>query len=386
MNFKGLIMRIAIIHDWLVVYAGAEKVLEQLIKCYPDADIFSTVDFLDQKDRGFLSGKTVKTSFIQNLPFARKNYRNYLPLMPLAVELFDLSKYDLVISSSHAIAKGVITSPSQLHVCYCHTPIRYAWDLMHQYLHESNAISGVKRLIYSWLLHKIKIWDLRTANSVDIFIANSKFISKRIYKYYRRESTVIYPPVSLYAPDPEAEKGDYYITMSRMVPYKKIPLIIEAFKKLPQKKLVVIGDGPDYEKCKKLAGKNVQLLGWQSFEAVRKNLTNAKAFIFAAEEDFGIVPVEAQACGIPVIAYGRGGTRESLIPFQDGHENSPTGILFDHQAVDSIIASINLFERNEEKFTAHSCIKNAENFSDERFRREVGGLIDSAFKKFLEDI
>ncbi len=378
-------MRIAIIHDWLVVYAGAEKVLEQLIKCYPDADIFSIVDFLDSKDRGFLNGKTVTTSFIQNLPFARQRYRNYLPLMPLAVELFDLSKYDLVISSSHAIAKGVITSPSQLHVCYCHTPIRYAWDLMHQYLYELNAITGVKGLIYSWLLHKIKIWDLRTTNSVDIFIANSKFISKRIYKYYRRESTVIYPPVSLYAPEPVIKKGDYYITMSRMVPYKKIPLIIQAFKKIPDKKLVVIGDGPDYEKCKKLASENVQLLGWQSFEAARKYLTNAKAFIFAAEEDFGIVPVEAQACGIPVIAYGRGGATESLIPFQDGHENSPTGILFDHQAVDSIIAAINLFERNEDKFTAYSCIKNAEKFSDERFRVEVRDLIDNAFKKFLED-
>ena len=376
-------MRVAIIHDWLVVNAGAEKVLEQIINCYPESDIFSIVDFLSLEDRVFLKGKPVKTSFIQKLPFAKSRYRNYLPLMPLAVELFDLSEYDLIISSSHAIAKGVTTSPNQLHICYCHTPIRYAWDLMNQYLNDLNANFGIKRLFYAWLLHKIKIWDLRTVNSVDHFIANSKYISKRIYKYYKRDSTVIYPPVDMDYPTLREKKCNYYITMSRMVPYKKIPLIIQAFNKMPDKELIVIGDGPDYEKCKKLAGKNIKLMGWQSSEIAKKYLCEANAFIYAAEEDFGIVPVEAQACGTPVIAYGRGGVAESVVPYDCSLSNNPTGILFDKQTVDSIIGAINLFEKNMTTFSPATCRANAAKFSNLRFRKEFTNFVNEAIKKFI---
>lgn len=214
-------MKIAIVHDWFVAYAGGEKVVEQLIKLYPNAELFSLVDYLSDDDRGFLCGKKITCSFIQNLPFSKKLYRNYLPLMPLAIEQFDLSNYDLIISSSAAISKGVITGPDQLHVSYCHSPIRYAWDLQHQYLLESGLVSGIKSWMVRWFLHKIRIWDVRTANGVDEFVANSSFIARRIFKVYRRNSAVIHPPVNTNAFKLRVEKDDYYVTASRLVPYKK---------------------------------------------------------------------------------------------------------------------------------------------------------------------
>ena len=219
--------RIAIIHDWLVVYAGAERVLEQVLACYPDADLFSLVDFLPAGQRAFINNKPVTTSFIQRLPRARKKYRGYLPLMPLAVEQFDLSAYDLVISSSHAVAKGVLTGPDQLHLSYVHSPIRYAWDLQHQYLRESGLDRGAKGWIAKAILHYIRLWDVRTANGVDVFIANSHYIDRRIRKVYGRDSTVIYPPVDVADFPLRADKEDFYVTASRMVPYKKVDLIVE---------------------------------------------------------------------------------------------------------------------------------------------------------------
>ncbi len=361
-------MKIAIIHDWLTVYAGAEKTLEQILNLYPSADIFTIVDFLPEKDRTFLAGHKITTSFIQNLPFARTKYRHYLPLMPLAVEQFDLSNYDLIISDSHAVAKGVITGPHQTHMSYVHSPIRYAWDLQHQYLRESGLNHGLKGWIAKYLLHRIRLWDIRTANGVDHFIANSGFIAKRIWKVYRRESTVIYPPVDVESFKLCTEKEDFYLTASRMVPYKKIDLIVESFSAMPDKKLIVIGDGPDFEKIKAKAGSNVTLMGYQSFEVLRDHMQRAKAFVFAAEEDFGIAPVEAQACGTPVIAYGRGGALETV---SDG----VSGLFFESQDIESLISAVKQFETMS--FNPHRVRENALKFSTERFLHQLKTELNS---------
>lgn len=360
-------MRTAIIHDWLTVYAGAEKTLEQILALYPDADIFTIVDFLPQKDRGFLAGHTITTTFIQNLPFAQKKYRNYLPLMPLAIEQFDLSGYDLVISSSHAVAKGVITGPNQLHVSYVHSPIRYAWDLQHQYLKESNLEKGLKGWIAKYLLHKMRIWDYRTSNGVDYFLANSNFIAKRIYKVYRRESTVIYPPVDTSSFELYENKEDFYFTASRMVPYKKMDLIVEAFSQMPDKKLIVIGDGPDFQKIKLKAKENVILMRYQSFDILKDYMQRARAFVFAAEEDFGITPVEAQACGTPVIAFAKGGALETVL---DGI----SGLFFEDQDAKSLHDAIKRFEQIH--FDPNLVRKNAEKFSNEKFKTQFKSFLD----------
>lgn len=303
--FKDL--NVGIVTDWLVTYAGAERVIKEFIDAFPDADLYSIVDFLSDDARRIFNGKHAHTSFIQKLPSAKRKYQKYLPLMPLAIEQLDVSSHDIILSSSHAVAKGVLTGPDQLHISYVHSPIRYAWDLQHQYLRESGLNNGIKGLLAKWLLHKIRMWDYRTANGVDYFIANSKFISRRIKKVYGRDADVIYPPVDIDQFIFKENKDDYYFTASRLVPYKRIDLIVEAFSYMPNKKLVVIGDGTEMSKIKSKAAKNVEVLGYQPNEVMREYMQNAKAFIFAAEEDFGITPVEAQACGTPVIAFGKGG-------------------------------------------------------------------------------
>lgn len=286
-------MKIAIVHDWLVTYAGAERVLAALCETWPEADLFAVIDFLSDEDRARLGGKRATTTFIQQLPKARSAYQKYLPLMPLAIEQLDMSAYDLVISSSHAVAKGVLTGPNQLHISYVHSPIRYAWDLQHQYLHEASLDRGIKAKLARMLLHYMRMWDQRTASGVDEFIANSHFIAKRINKSYRRQSTVIYPPVDTSRFTLHEAKEDFYLTASRMVPYKKIPLIVEAFAAMPDKRLVVIGTGPEMERVREVAGANVNLMGYQSDEVLRQYMQRARAFVFAAEEDFGIAPIES---------------------------------------------------------------------------------------------
>lgn len=368
-------MKVAIVHDWLVTYAGAEKVLEQMLNIFPDADLFSLVDFLESEKRGFIKNKKVTTSFIQNLPKAKTKYRNYLPFMPLAIEQFDLRGYDLIISSSHCVAKGVITGPDQKHICMCYSPVRYAWDLQGQYLKESGLNKGLKGWIAKLILHYIRLWDLRTANGVDNFIAISEYIKRRINKCYRRDSEVIYPPVDVEAFNFCDQKENFYMTASRMVPYKKMDLIVEAFSKMPDKKLIVIGDGPDFEKCKAKAGSNVTLMGYQSFDVLKDHMQRAKAFVFAAEEDFGITPVEAQACGTPVIAFGKGGALETVVGLDKEH---PTGVFFKEQTVESIQAAVKRFEK--EHFDYDNCRKNAEKFSNERFLRELREYVNSKVK------
>ncbi|GIO12256.1 hypothetical protein J19TS2_18110 [Cohnella xylanilytica] len=376
-------MKVAIIHDWLVTYAGAEKVLEQILKLFPNADLFSVVESLTHDQKGFILNKKVNTSYIQKLPFAKTKYRAYLPFMPFAIEQFDLSAYDLVISSSHAVAKGVLTGPHQLHISYVHTPIRYAWDLQAQYLKESNLTKGLKGFITRWLLHKIRLWDYRTANGVNHFIANSKFIAMRIKKVYGREADVIYPPVDVESFLINREKEDFYFTASRMVPYKKIDLIVKAFSKMTDKKLIVIGDGPDYKKISAVAGSNVKLLGYQPTEVLKDYMQRAKAFVFAAEEDFGITPVEAQACGTPVIAYAKGGSLETV---NDITSQNPTGVFFQEQSIDSIINAVGQFEENKSKFEPSVCRENAMRFSTERFLKEFQEYVTNRINEFKVDI
>ena len=244
---------LGVVADWLVTYAGAERVIKEFVDLYPDSTLYSIVDFLSDNDRANFHNKRAITSLIQRLPLAKRKYQNYLPMMPFAIEQLDVSKHDIILSSSHAVAKGIITGPNQLHISYVHSPIRYAWDLQHQYLKESGLDSGVKGLLVRWLLHKIRLWDYRTANGVDHFIANSRFIARRIQKVYGRQADVIYPPVSVRNFDVCDNKDDFYLTASRMVPYKKIDLIVEAFSHMQDKKLVVIGDGSEMKKIRSKA-------------------------------------------------------------------------------------------------------------------------------------
>lgn len=368
-------MRVAIVHDWLTTYAGAEKTLEQMLAVFPSATLYSLLDFMPPDQRRFLRDRPVKTTFIQRMPLARRNHRVYIPLMPLAIESLELSGYDVVLSSSHAVAKGVLTGPDQLHVSYCHSPMRYAWDLQHQYLGESGLRSGVRSLLARILLHYIRMWDVRTAAGVDHFVAISDFIARRIRKVYRREAAVIYPPVDVSARKVRTEKEDFYVTVSRLVPYKKVPLIIEAFSRMPEKKLVVIGDGPELGKARACAGPNVQVLGRQPYEAVNDAIAKARAFVFAAEEDFGIAPVEAQACGTPVIAYGKGGSTETVVP-------GKTGLFFSEQTVEAICDAVQRFEACRSDFDPAQIRANAERFSDDRFREELGRFVHSAWAAF----
>jgi glycosyltransferase involved in cell wall biosynthesis len=370
-------MKIAVIHDWLVEPGGAELVLREILNCYPEADLFCVVDFLADRHRHFTLGKRANTTFVQRLPFAAKRYRAYLPLMPLAIEQLDLSAYDLVISSSYAVAKGVLTGPNQVHVSYVHSPIRYAWDMQHQYLRDGGLQRGIKSALARIVLSYLRIWDSRTANGVDAYMANSRFIARRIDKVYRRDATVVHPPVALDDAPPGVEKGDYYVTASRMVPYKRMDLIAEAFTAMPDKRLVIIGDGPEMPKVRSKAGPNVEVLGYQPRDVLLNCLSGAKAFVFAAEEDFGIAPLEAQAVGTPVIAFGRGGALESVVGA--GVEGrAPTGLFFDEQSVPSLVDAVQRFERDRALFSPAACRANAERFSPERFRAEFKAVVAQA--------
>ena len=358
--------KIAIVHDWLVTNAGAEKVLKNIIDIYPNADIFSLVDFLSDKDRNaVIYGKFAKTSFIQNLPFSKKHFRNYLPLFPKAIESFDLSSYDLIISSSWAVAKGIKKNKNQLHICYCHTPIRYAWDLYDEY---TANLKHPKRFLVQQTLKYIRNWDIKSLPRVDSFIANSKFVQNRISKTYERDSVVIYPPVNTDKFVLTQKKEDYYLTACRLVPYKKTKLIVEAFNKMGDKKLLVIGDGEEYESIKQIANKNITLLGYQEFDKMISYMQKAKAFVYAAIEDFGIVPIEAMSCGTPVVALDDGGTAETVI---DGKN----GVHFKNQTKEDIIKAINRFE--DINFDYKDISLSSQKYSEERFKKE--------FKSFVED-
>ncbi|WP_298987700.1 glycosyltransferase family 4 protein [uncultured Campylobacter sp.] len=372
-------MKKALIHDWFSTYAGAEKCVESFTDIWDDFEIYSLIDFLKGTDRDkILKGKRAHTSFIQKLPFAKDKYRNYLPLFPLAIEQFDLSGYDVVLSSSHAVAKGVLTHSNQLHIAYVHTPIRYAWDLYHQYLRESGLDRGLKGMLAKYFLHKIRLWDASTANRVDHYVANSRYIARRIKKTYGKPSDVIYPPVNVDKFTLRETKEEFYLTASRMVPYKKIDLIVEAFSQT-DKKLLVIGDGPDMAKIKSKAGKNVELLGFADDETMADLMGRAKAFVFAAEEDFGITPVEAQACGTPVICFGRGGARETVL---DGE----SGLYFMEQNTKELLAAVAKFEQNYDKFEPVKIRENSLKFSRARFEAEIKSYVEKKYEEFKDGL
>jgi UDP-N-acetylmuramyl pentapeptide phosphotransferase/UDP-N-acetylglucosamine-1-phosphate transferase/glycosyltransferase involved in cell wall biosynthesis len=364
--------RIAIVHDFLYVYAGAERVLEQMLAVYPEADLFSLFDFVPEGERGFLRNKSVRTSFIQNLPFARNHHRAYLPLMPLAIEQLDVSQYDLVISSSYVAAKGVLTRADQLHVCYCHTPVRFAWDMQKQY----RLGRGLKLLATRLLLHYIRSWDVRSANGVDVFLTNSNYVGRRIDKIYRRRSKTLYPPVSVeqFQGGGDPPREDFYLTVSRLVPYKRIELLAEAFTRMGDRSLVIIGDGPEMAAVRAAAGPNVRVLGHQPDEVVRDYLSRARAFVFAAEEDFGIAPVEAQACGTPVICFGRGGVTESVC-------EGMSGVFFHEQSAEAVIDAVRRFEAAG-PWDSNTIRASAERFTAVRFRKEFEELVEAEWAAF----
>jgi glycosyltransferase involved in cell wall biosynthesis len=372
-------MKVAIVHEWLVTRAGSEKVVEEILQLFPQADLFTLICALPPGQDAFLRDHKLTTSFLQNLWGAKTRHRLFMPLMPLAIEQFDLSGYDLVISSSHAVAKGVITGPDQVHISYIHSPMRYAWDLQHTYLAESGFPAGFRSVLARLLLHYLRIWDMRTANGPERMIANSAFIARRIAKVYRREALVVHPPVDLDNLPFSAEREDFYLAASRMAPYKRIALIVAAFALMPHRRLVVIGDGPELALARRLATPNIEILGYQDDEALREKMRRARAFVFAAEEDFGIMPVEAQACGAPVIAYGRGGSLETVI----GPEGErPTGLFFHRQSETAIVAAVEEFERDPARFAPENCRANAQRFSREIFRKKFMAIVEAETVRF----
>jgi len=367
------------VHEWLVNYAGSERCVESFTNIFKDADIFTLVDFLSPEEKSIIvKDKIPSTSFIQKLPGAKNNFRNYLPLFPLAIEQFNLSEYDLIISSSHAVAKGALTNSNQLHICYCHTPIRYAWNLYHQYLKESNLTKGIKGTIAKLILHYIRIWDSASVNRVDYFIANSKYIARRIKKIYGKDAVVIYPPVDTDKFPCETNKDDYYLAASRFVPYKKIDLIAATFSKMPNKKLIIIGDGPDIKKVRSLVAgySNIELLGYQTEDKLKKYIQHAKAFVFAAEEDFGIMNVEALSCGTPVIAFNKGGASETIT-------DNKTGILFNSQTVDAVINAINRFEADPSLFNPKELNNFAKQFDRKIFEKKFSDFVNNKCSEFF---
>ncbi len=368
-------MKKALAHDWYYTNGGAEKVIHSITNIWNDFDHFSLIDFLSEEDREFiLKGKKVNTSFIQKLPTVKKNHRKFLQLFPIAIEQLNLNNYDVVISSSASVAKGVLTNQNQLHICYCHSPMRYAWDLHYDYLKDKNLLSGLKGWYAKKILHKLRIWDVISSNRVDFFVANSNYVAQRIKKTYNRDAKVIYPPVNTNNFKLHVDKEDYYVAASRLVSYKKIDLIVNAFNQMPDKKLKVVGDGPELNKIKKIANANVEVLGRRKNDSLISIFQKSRALVYAADEDFGIIPVEAQACGTPVIAYRKGGLKETVI------ENE-TGVFFEEQSESSIIKAVNKFEKLS--FDYSLVRKNAERFSKERFEKEFKEFVDKKTETFF---
>lgn len=371
-------MKVAIIQEWLVTIGGSDKVVKAIADVFPDADIYTLVAKKEVCDELGINWNKVHTSFIQKMPLATKKHRAYLPLFPFAIEQFDLRGYDVIISSSHCVAKGVLTKADQLHICYCHSPIRYVWDMYNEYLEEANLTKGLKGWLVRYLLHRIRKWDMLSSFRVDYYISNSDYVGQRIKETYRRESTTIHPNIDITNFEYCGQKENFYLASSRLVSYKKIDIIIEAFNRMPEKKLVVIGGGPNLKKYREMAKENVTVMGYQPFNILKEKMQKAKAFIFAADEDFGMIPIEAEACGTPVIAYGHGGSLETVC-------EGKTGLFFPEQTPESIIKAITDFEAlGNTPFNYETCRKWAESFSEERFKKEIKEFVDSKYKEFKD--
>lgn len=369
-------MKVAIIQEWLVTVGGSDKVVKTIADVFPNADIYTLVAKKEVCDELGIDWSRVHTSFIQKLPLGTKKHRAYLPLFPFVIEQFDLRGYDVIISSSHCVAKGVLTKADQLHICYCHSPVRYVWDMYNEYLEESHLNKGMKSWLVRYLLYQIRKWDMLSSFRVDYYISNSDYVAQRIKETYRREATTIHPNIDISHFELCEQKGDYYLASSRLVAYKKIDIIIEAFNRMPDKKLIVIGGGPNLKKYQKLAKENVTVMGYQPFNVLKEKMQKAKAFVFAADEDFGMIPIEAEACGTPVIAYGHGGSLETVC-------EGKTGMFFYEQSPESIIDAVNRFEQaGEHSFSYKECRKWAEKFSEERFKQEIKEFVETKYREF----
>lgn len=373
--------RVAIVFEWFQRFGGVERVVAEMRKAMPGAHLFALVHDPESLTGTSLERVPVRTSFIQSLPWAKYKYRYYLPLMPIAIEQLDLRTYDLVLSSSHTVAKGVLTRADQLHVSYTHTPVRYAWDLYLNYLSGSGSDRGVRSWLVRLVLHYLRMWDVSAANRVDSYLANSIYVAQRIHKLYRRPARIVYPPVDTTRYRSNVPREEFFVTVGRFVPYKRLDLIVDAFTKM-KKSLVVIGDGPDWANIERAAGPNITLLGYQSDEVVTDHLERARGFVFAADEDFGIAPVEAQAAGCPVIAFGKGGVLETVVGWP---ASGATGVFFDSQTPEALEAAVKLFETHVDKFKPETCRRNAERFGQERFQREFRAVVAELWSKFQRD-
>lgn len=372
-------MKVAIVQEWLVTVGGSDKVVKAILDVFPDADIYTLVAKKEVCDELGIPWEKVHTSFIQKMPLGTKKHRAYLPLFPFAIEQFDLRGYDVVISSSHCVAKGVLTKADQLHLCYCHSPIRYCWDMYNEYLEESHLDKGFKSWLVRLMLHPIRQFDAIAGSRVDYYISNSDYVGQRIRKTYRRKATTIHPNIDISNFELCNDKQEYYLASSRLVAYKKIDTIIEAFNQMPDKKLVVIGGGPNLEAYRKLAKDNVTVMGYQPFDVLKDKMQHAKAFVFAADEDFGMIPIEAQSCGTPVIAYGHGGSLETV-------NGGKTGLFFYEQTPEAIVEAVNKFESmGSQPFAPADCRQWAEGFSEERFKREIKEFVEEKYEEFKKN-
>ncbi|MFA9478279.1 glycosyltransferase [Phycisphaerales bacterium AB-hyl4] len=369
-------MNIAFAHEWLVGYAGSERVLAAMASEFPQAPIFTLVHDPAKLADTPLAGRDITTSFIQRLPGATRKHQRYLPLMPLAIEQLDLRGHEVVVSSSHAVAKGVLTRADQLHISYMHTPIRYAWDLYHDYLEHSGLTRGVRGALARLFLHYIRTWDAASANRVDVYWANSHYVARRIWKTYRREAAVLYPPVAVDRFRADGQRDDFYLTASRLVPYKRVDLIVEAFTQ-SGRPLVVIGDGSERGRLIQSAGANVTFIGEQPHASLVDHMQRCRAFVYAADEDFGITPVEAQAAGAPVIAWGHGGVCETVV-------HGETGVLYPHQTSASLNEAVSAFEEGRFVLEAEVIRQQAQRFDAETFRRRYRALLDASLATFRQ--
>lgn len=367
-------MKTALIHDWLPFMGGAERVLTNFLELYPSAPIYTTICNKEKLDSP-IKEADIRVSYLQKNKKEIENHRKLFPFMPTAMESFNLNEYDIVLSSSSSVAKGVITPPDTMHICYCHSPMRYGWEFSHEYAGKMAGANKLKSKVLSYFLTGIRLWDNCSADRVDYFIANSENVARRIWKHYRREAVVIHPPVRCKLFKPSDINEDYFLILSRLQEYKKIDIAIEAFNKngLP---LVIIGDGPDREKLEKMANSNIKFLGRQPDDVIKEYYAKCKAFIFPGEEDFGITPLEAQASGRPVIAYGKGGALETVVA-------DKTGVFFKNQTGDDLLKAIEKFEKMT--FDKEEIRKHAETFDEEIFKAKIQNYVDKCYKEFKEN-
>jgi glycosyltransferase involved in cell wall biosynthesis len=347
--------RVAIIHYWLVGMRGGERVIERLLKLFPHADLFTHV-YVPEAMSQTIRSRTVRTSFIQKLPGAARHYQKYLPLMPMALEELDLRGYDLVISSESGPAKGVIAAPDARHICYVHSPMRYLWDHYHDYRSSAGRLS---RLAMPWVFHRLRMWDVTSAARVDSFVANSNFIRQRIKRVWNRSAEVVHPPVDVSLFRPSADVGQRYLWVGQMTPYKRADIALEAFNRLGLP-LLMVGDGEMNADLRRRAKSNITIVDRLDFASLRAAYAEARALVFTAEEDFGIVPVEAMASGRPVLAYGRGGVRDSIVPYE-------TGLFFDAQTPEAVVDGIERMESWLPSFDARVAVQQAARFAPEYF-------------------